>query len=211
MHPNLDDLLLLRDGSSRPTETARHVERCPQCRDEIEELRAAASALRALPSVATDRDLWPEIRHRVVARRQKNRAVRFGALAASILAVVTTVVHLRSPAPATSPEAATADARTAIDELEAASRELEAVLRDPTLRRQVLSPRRAAVIVDLEDRLAVLDFALAEQPMNWGDTENVALWSHRVELLDTLVAARTGTLDNEGVVYAVYENEGSQP
>ena len=210
MHPNLDDLLSLRDGSG-PPEAARHAEQCAQCRSEIEELRETASALRALPSVATDRDLWPEIRRRVVARRQKNRAVRFGAVAASVLAVATTAVLLRPPAPATSPETAVADARTAIDELEAASRGLEAVLRDPALQRQVLSPRRAAVIVDIEDRIAALDIALAEQPTTWGDEGDVVLWSHRVELLDALVAARAGTLDGEGVVYAVYQNEGSQP
>jgi hypothetical protein len=209
MHPNLDDLLSLRDGDG-PPEAARHVERCVRCTEEIDELRAVASALRALPPVGSAQDHWPEIRRRIVSRRRKSRALRTGALAASIIAAVTSVVLLRSPAPATSPEAGAEGARIAIDDLTAASRGLESVLRDPALQRQVLSPRRAAVIVDLEDRIAVVDLALADQPDAWGVDGNVALWSHRVELLDALVAARTGALDSDGVVSAVLENEGSQ-
>lgn len=210
MHPNLDDLLALRDGNG-PAEAARHVKQCTQCSDELEELRSAASALRALPAVGTDRDVWPEIRRRVVGRRRRTLALRIGSAAASIVAVVATVVLVRSPDSPTSREAATAGAQIAIDELAAASRGLEAVLRDPALRRRVLSPRRAAVIVDLEDRIAALDMAMADQPMDWGVERNVALWSHRVELLDALVTARTVTLGEEGVGYAVFQYEGSQP
>lgn len=209
MHPNLDDLLSLRDGDG-PPEAARHVERCARCTEAIDEMRAVASALRALPPVGSAQDHWPEIRRRIVSRRRKSRALRIGALAASIVAAVTSVVLLRSPAPATSPEAAAEGAWIAIDDLAAASRSLESVLRDPALQRQVLSPRRAAVIVDLEDRIAVVDMALADQPTALGVDGNVVLWSHRVELLDALVAARTGTLDSEGVVSAVLEHEGSQ-
>ncbi len=210
MHPNLDDLLALRDGKS-PAEAARHVEQCAQCSAELEELRSAASALRALPQVGADRDLWPEIRRRAVGHRRKKLALQVGAVAASIVAVVAAVVQLRSPAPIRGPEATASNAQGAIDELAAASQGLEAVLRDPALRRQVLSPRRAAVIVDLEDRIAVLDMAMADQPMDWGVEKNVALWSHRVELLDALVTARTGDLGEEGVGYAVFRYEGSQP
>lgn len=210
MHPSLDDLLALRDGDG-PAEAARHVEQCTQCSDEIEELRSAALALRALPGVGTSRDHWPEIRRRVVGRRRRIRALQIGAVAASIIAVVATVVTVRSPVSTTRPVASTADARIAIDELAEASRELEAVLRAPALRRQVLSPKRAAVIVDLEDRIAVLDMALADQPTDWGVEQNVALWSHRVELLDALVTTRTGALGEEGVGYAVFRYEGSQP
>jgi predicted RNA-binding protein len=137
--------------------------------------------------------------------------LRISAVAASFLALVTTAMLVKSPAPTPGREAATGDVRTAVDELTAASRGLEAVLRDPALRRQVLSPRRAAVIVDLEDRIAAVDMVLADQQSDRGDVRNVALWSHRVELLDALVAARAGTLDDEGVVYAVFQSEGSQP
>lgn len=208
MHPKLDDLLALRDGNG-PEESARHVERCARCSEEIAALRTTASALRALPPVGTDRDLWPEIRRRVVARRRRIFATRFGAVAASIVAVASTVVLVRSPAPA--PPPADAGTRVAIEDLTAASRGLEAVLRDPALRRQVLSPRRAAVIVDLEDRIAALDLAIADQPEDLGASRNVALWSHRVELLDALVTARTATDGEEGVGYAVFRYEGSQP
>jgi len=209
MHPNLDDLLALRDGDG-PADAARHVEQCGRCSDEIEDLRSAASALRALPSLGMDRDIWPAIRKRVVQRRRRKLVLRLGAVAATIVAMVATVVLVRSPTPRPGLETAQAGAEMAIDELTAASRGLEAVLRDPALQRQVLSPRRAAVIVDLEDRLAILDMALADQPTEWGVEQNVALWSHRVELLDALVTARTGDLGGKGVSYAVIQYEGSQ-
>lgn len=208
MHPNLDDLLALRDGDGR-AEAARHVEHCPQCSAAIDGLQSTASALRALPTVGADHDHWPEIRRRVVERRRKRLAVRIGAVAASIVAVVATAVLVRSPVATVPPDPQVADVGVAIDELAAASRGLEAVLREPALQRQVLSPRRAAVIVDLEDRIALLDMALADQPTDRGAEQNVALWSHRVELLDALVTARTGDQDENGVSYAVIQHEGS--
>jgi hypothetical protein len=210
MHPNLDDLLALRNGEGT-AEAARHVEQCAQCSDEIEELRSAASALRALPDIGADRDRWPEIQRRIVGRRRRMRALRIGAVAASMIAAVTAVFFMRASDSSMGPVASNEEARFAIGELADASRELEAVLRDPALHQQVLSPRRAAVIVDLEDRIAVLDMALVDQPSDWGVEQNLALWSHRVELLDALVTARTGTLGEDGVGYAVFRYEGSQP
>lgn len=208
MHPNLEDLLALRDGDG-PADAARHVEQCGWCSDEIEDLRSAASGLRALPSLGMDRDLWPAIRKRVVQRRRRNLVLRLGAVAATIVAVVATVLLVRPPTPPPGLETAQAGAEMAIDELTAASRGLEAVLRDPSLDRQVLSPRQAAVIVDLEDRIATLDMAMADQTNDWGVEESVALWSRRVELLDALVTARTSAIGDDGVGYAVFRYEGS--
>jgi len=202
--------LALRDGDGT-AEAARHVELCDRCSDELEELRSVGSALRSLPALGADRDLWPEIRRRVVQRRRRNLLLRSGAAAASILVVAATVVLVRPPRSPASIETANTGAEIALDELTAASRGLEAVLREPALQRQVLSPRRAAVIIDLEDRLAFLDIALADQPTEWGVEQNVALWSHRVELLDALVVARTEDLGEKGVSYAVIQYEGSQP
>jgi hypothetical protein len=210
MHPNLDDLLALRDGDG-PAGVARHVRECEACASRIEELRAAASALRALSAVAPVADHWPEIRRRAVAERRRRWMRRGAAVAASVLIAATAVV-LTLPSRAPSGGAgADSDARAVLGELEAASRGLEAVLRDPGLQQQVLSPRRAAVIVDLEDRIAMVDTAIADQPSTWGAEENVVLWSRRVELLDALVAARVADIDHGGVGYAVFQYEGSQP
>jgi hypothetical protein len=209
MHPNLDELLALRDGDG-PAAASGHVARCPRCADELAELRAAAAALRSLPVLGPERDHWPEIRRRVFARRRA-RAVRLVAAAASFAAVVTTTVLTRSPSPTGAPDPSAASARTAVDELAAASRGLEEVLRDPALQRQVLSPRRAAVIIDIEDRIAVVDAVLADQFSDEPVATDVALWSYRVELLDALVAARAGSLGDGGFVQAVYQHEGSQP
>lgn len=210
MHPKLDDLLALRDGDGSAA-VAGHVERCPRCADELAGLRAAAAALRSLPALGPDADHWPEIRRRVVARRRA-RTLRLGAAAAAVAVVVTAVVMTRSTAPTAVPGPPGASARFAVDELAAASRGLEAVLRDPALQGQVLSPRRAAVIIDLEDRIAAVDLALADHSSGEPAATDVALWSHRVELLDALVAARDGSLDDDGgFVRAVYQHEGSQP
>jgi hypothetical protein len=210
MHPNLDELLALRDGDGS-AETAQHVAHCARCSHELDELCAAAAALRALPRVGVDRDPWPDIRRRVVTRRRRALTVRIGAVAASVLAAVTAVVLTQSGDQPARLEAGAAGARAAVTELEAASRGLEATLRDPALQYQVLSPRRAAVIADLEDRIAVVDMALVERSADWSTAQNIALWSHRVELLDALVAARTGSEDDNGVGYAVFHYEGSQP
>jgi hypothetical protein len=99
--------------------------------------------------------------------------------------------------------------RVAVEHLSAASRELELVLQDPSLRSRVLSPQRAAVIVELEDRIALVDRALAENADQEPGARTVVLWSERVELLDALVAARGGEPREIVVTPAVIRNQGS--
>jgi hypothetical protein len=102
-----------------------------------------------------------------------------------------------------------ADAGLAVEQLQVASLELERVLRSPSLRSPVLSPRRAALIVDLEDRIAFVDLALAIPEPGSAGPRTVALWSDRVELLDALVVARGGTLQDTGYQYASFNEERS--
>ena len=209
MHPNHEELLAIRDGEGA-ADAARHVDGCAQCSAEIEEFRRAASALRDLPPVATTSDLWPVVRTRIVSRRRRTFALGIVAAVASVVLVVTAVEHLRSPAPMTPAASIGTDTQIAIEELAAASRGLESVLRDPALHNRVLSARQAGVIVDLEDRIAFLDIGLAQDSLGEEGENAVALWSHRVELLDALVVARAGNRGDDEIGYAVMRNEGSQ-
>lgn len=209
MHPNMEELLALRDGYGA-TDTARHVEGCERCRAELEGLEATAHALRDLPSFEAPHEAWSVIRHRIVARRRSSIRFRFGLVAACLLAVasVTLVVRFRTvvddpPAPSIG------ETRLAVEHLSSASRELELVLRDPSLQSRVLSPGRAAMIVELEDRIALVDIALAQSADQEPDERAVVLWSDRVQLLDALVTVRGAETRDFGVTHAVNRQQRS--
>ena len=88
MHPSLEQLLDHRDGES-DLQVANHVAECPDCAAELERLRALAEALRSLPDAPAGRDLWPELRARIVKRRRDARnAWVGGAVAAASVAAV---------------------------------------------------------------------------------------------------------------------------
>jgi hypothetical protein len=209
MHPKLDELLALRDGDGA-VDTARHVERCERCRAKLEELRATASALRDLPSFAPPSEAWAGIRQRIISHRRRSTGVRVALVAACFLAVAAVTLVARFGALGDDPRRpGIADTRLAVEHLSSASRELELVLQDPSLQSQVLSPRRAAMIVELEDRIALVDIALAQRTDDEPGERAVVLWSDRVELLDALVTARGGETRGIGVTHAVNRNRGS--
>ncbi len=209
MHPKLGELLDLRDGDG-DAEVAHHARFCGRCGDELTELRATADALRALPSLDPTEDQWPLLVEGVVRRRKRSWLIRGSTAAAGALAALSAVVVMRvaPPKAAVSP-LFDADALLAVEQLASASQELELVLQNPSLRSQILSPRRAAIIVDIEDRIALVDLALAEGVGDPPDEHAVALWSDRVELLDALVTARTEGPKDESIVYAENSVEGS--
>ena len=209
MHPNLDELLALRDGDG-DVEGSRHVRFCGQCGEELAELSTAAAALRALPAIVAAEDQWPRIQDRVLRRRKRSLILRVAAAAACGVAALVAVMVVRPVPP---DEAIPADrdayAPLAVEHLTNASKELELVLHRPSLRTQVLSPTRAAIIVDIEDRIALVDLALAESTGDPPDETAVVLWSDRVELLDALVSVRGGPPRSDGIVYANQVSEGS--
>jgi hypothetical protein len=209
MHLNLDELLALRDGDGA-ARAALHVERCDACRAELEELRKTVTVLRDLPAFEPPSEAWTEIRRRIVSRRRRWAGLRFALIAASILAVGSTTLltrfgHFGDPVERPQID----EARLAVKYLSAASRELELVLQDPSLHSRVLSPQRAAMIIEIEDRIAVVDMALAQHPDEEPGERAVVLWSDRVELLDALVAARSGELPEIGVIRAEKRDRGS--
>lgn len=211
MHPNLVELLALRDGEGT-FGVERHVEGCEQCRAELEELRLAAEALRALPPYPPPEGSWNDLRHRLVTERRKPVDLRIGVAAAVLLALATAAIVGRlGPPSGTLESVSVGETREVVEQLSNASRELELVLRDWSLQSPVLSPRQAAMIVEIEDRIALIDLAIAQNHEREPDVRAVALWSDRVELLDALVSARGGGLRSEAVVPASNRNQGSQP
>ena len=204
MHPSLNELLELRDGDV-DVEVAHHVRFCGRCAEELAELRATGAALRSLPPIGAVEDQWPRIRDRFVRRRRRSARI-WGAAAAACVVVVIAATFM---AQLMRPNEAAPDARMSVRQLTSASQELEMVLQTPSFRSQVMSPRRAAVIVDIEDRIALVDLALAEGVGNPPDELAVSLWSDRVELLDALVTARGGFPENSDFEYANYALEGS--
>ena len=209
MQPKLEELLALRDGDGAAA-TARHVEQCENCRAELEELEAPARALKDLPSFEAPDEAWSVIRHRVGARRRSSLGIRFGLAAACLLAVAAVTLVARFGLVVDDPiPPAIGETRLAVEHLSSASRELERVLQDPSLQSRVLSPGRAAMIVELEDRIALVDIALAEHADQEPDERAVVLWSDRVQLLDALVTVRGGEQEDIGVMYAVDRNQRS--
>jgi anti-sigma factor RsiW len=208
MHPKTDELLALRDGDGEP-EVGRHVADCPACTGELERLRTLQRAMRRLPDIPPPEGSWARLR--AAARRQRRlREWRIGFVAAAAVIAAgwigVFVVNLGPNEPVPTAVARASEDRALVD-LIAASGELESVLQAPALRSPVLSPTEAALIVSLEDRIAVIDLQLAATGGKASHDRDAALWSNRVELLDELVRARGGSPDVTGIQRAVYTEE----
>ncbi|MEE4270751.1 MAG: hypothetical protein V2I67_03695 [Thermoanaerobaculales bacterium] len=189
MHPTDEELLAQRDGEAGPA-VAAHVAACARCRERVEAMRAVRRALKRLPEVGPTRDGWTSIEAELGRPRIRRRWL---AAAAAVLVIAggsfvghRVFEHTRTARP----EAAVVEAAAVVDELVAASRELEGLLDGPNMRSRVMNPRQAATIVSLEDRIAEVDVVLAAGPTEITDEEALALWSHRVRLLAALVQLR---------------------
>jgi hypothetical protein len=206
MHPEYQELLAHRDGDGS-ADTARHVETCEVCRSTVEELQAASTALKKLPSIPPPKNAWDQLRRRVSGQRRTTFHSRLALAAAAVVAASAAVFFAPFGPVGESPvESDVVDTRMVIEQLSGASRELETVLRESSLQTRVLSPRRAAMIVELEDRIALVDSAISQHTEDEPGERAVALWSDRVELLDALVTVRGGGPDPGGVTYAVNKN-----
>ncbi len=198
-HLELRELLALRDGEAAPASRA-HVEHCEGCAAEVRRLRRVRAELRALRPLAPRGDLWPRIRDRLY-RRRRRRLIAAGLAAAAALAGLL-VLHGGDTAerlPAGSDpwiaEVASADLGPMITR----SRELESVLRTHAPSRQVQDVPTALAVSVVEDRLQLIDRALAQSRRAGVDRALVRdLWSQRVEALETLVGLRFNPPDDGG-------------
>ncbi len=181
-HCTMDQLLGLRDGEGSPW-ARQHVATCRDCAAELGALHQRVAGLRALPARHPSRDRWPEVRDTLAAaRRERRRRIAWsltGLAAAAGLAAVLVVSGLGMNA---TPVYADEIARAKLE-----SAALEADLADHSGPGRVVSGREAALCAELEDRIAVVDGALARVAR---ETELLDLWQQRVELMQHLYAVR---------------------
>lgn len=208
-HANIDELLSIRDRAPVDALAARHVEHCDGCRAELVTLEERTEALRELPGLRPERDLWDEIVARAGgedARPGGDRARYFGAVGLVATVVMAAAIALvRPPAPEGSVGGAGMEARDAptsttgdpdagaadLDRLIAESRRLERSLRAVNMDGQVVNSRSAATMSALEQRIAVIDYQLARGAEGGlTPTQQRLLWRQRVNLMDSLVRLR---------------------
>lgn len=180
-HCTMDQLLALRDGEGSPW-SRDHVAACAQCAAEVEALHQRVAGLRALPPRRPSRDLWPAVREVLAAdRRSRRRRLTWriaGLAAAAALAGVLVVQGGPEATLAYADEIARAKEQSAL---------LEEELAEYSGPGRVVSGREAALAAELEDRIAVIDGALAQAAR---EAELLNLWQQRVELMEHLYAVR---------------------
>lgn len=217
MHPDLEEILAVRDGEAAP-EAARHIASCAQCARELERLRSVRDSLRAIPAEPPVHDLWPETRSRIQAGSTWQRWARIAAVLALALAGTAALwlgFRTAPPQPLQAPPLrADAAAPGGIpDELiPVPEEETGGPIRDPELARlirrshrlesvldrmdrnpTVVSGREALAQMGIEGRLAELDIQLGgESPAPAGREERVGLWQERVQLLGALTKVKSG-------------------
>lgn len=183
MHCTMNDLVALRDGEGT-AQAQRHLDECEACRREFDLLHQRVAALRALAGLRPPRDRWEDIREAIEQDRgrRRRRYVGWGSLAAAAAAALVVGVQIMGLGPRSN--ASAADLQVLIQQ----SQQLEGALRayDPTSR--VLNGRAASAVAELEDRIAVIDFGLAEaQNRGAARDEMMNLWRQRIQLMDELV------------------------
>jgi len=179
-HATLDELLALRDGEGSGW-TREHVADCSVCAAELARLEQVRSQLRALPSFAPPRDVWPVVRRAAQADRRRRRISAWsGALAAAAIAVL--AFTLLRPSAKVAPE------DVALQKAMAESAAMEQMFESLHPDRRALSGQAAGVVADLEDQLAQVDAALNDTVAWRSNPVRVAgLWKQRAGLLSALV------------------------
>jgi len=187
MHLSLEDLLAVRDGDAT-AEAVGHAESCPQCGAEIERLRAIVGRLAALPEQRPANDLWPILRAELAARRQGRRWALAGWAAACVAAAFTLVIAVRGGLESWHEAQLVRETKVLV----AASQQLEQRLRTHGGPGRVVNGRTGDTIVQLEDRIAVVDAQLGRVGPERAHSQDVLeLWQERVRLLDALVSVQT--------------------
>jgi hypothetical protein len=180
-HCTMEDLLDLRAGEGSVA-ARRHVAECATCEAELDALHQRVAQLKALPPRRPSRDRWPAVRDVLAAERRLHRrriAWRVAGLAAA--AGLFGIVVLRGVGPgATTLHADIAEAKEQ-------SAVIEERLGQYDVAGGVMSGQEAALAAALEDRIAVIDGALAQTAR---EAELLTLWQRRVDLMEQLYEVR---------------------
>jgi anti-sigma factor RsiW len=183
-HLTTSDLLAVRDGTATAS-VEGHIRACPECRREVERLHQVRAQLRALPSQAPPRDLWPRLEERIRRERRTTARRRITRLALVAVAAVLFVLAVVGTHRARERALARSELELALVDLRERSQLLDGELRG--LRGRSLSAWRAEAIVHLEDELDEIDALLAARRDRPPSGEQVGLWLSRLELQSTMV------------------------
>jgi hypothetical protein len=213
MHATTKQLLEIRDGEKVASEVHSHIDFCDICQGELARLARVRDELQALPVIAPDKGLWQAVAVDSLGRPAPHRFswASAAAIAASFVIALVLVTRL-SPGPedpatngaeqiavnteqqsVTEPAATVAEVVPPVeavssDELRNRSRRLESLRRAMPQRPQVVRASTTRTIVDLEDRIALVDMRLnAAAELGLTPQQDKALWRERVNLMNTLV------------------------
>jgi hypothetical protein len=179
-HGTGEELLALRDGEGNAW-VREHVAACALCAAELERLEQVRARLRALPSFAPPRDVWPVVLQGARAERRRSRISAWSgavAVAAVVVLAFTVLRHSAPPAPED----------VALQKAMAESAAMEQMFQSLHPDRRALNGQAAGVVADLEDQLSQVDAALNDTATWRSDPERVAgLWKQRAGLLSALV------------------------
>jgi hypothetical protein len=195
----MEALLSLRAPGTEPGDAAarEHLERCPQCRAEMDRLDQRVARLKALRPLRPARDRWPGVAARLRAERTARRA-RIGGLAG--LAAAAGIALAVGVAPLLQSDDPAEVAR--IEEMMARSRALESAIYRYDPESRVLDGRTAGIAQELEDRIARVDRELQMAELlerQAREAERLRLWRERVGLLDALVDVHVTRASNVGL------------
>lgn len=190
MHPEIHQLIALRDDEPVDVLVIAHVRDCSRCTARVAELGLVQDALRDLPHLPAPDGAWERIIARraaeeapVHSRPRARRAMAISLVASVVVASFIAIIAMpgaRHDSPA--PDVAVTDTV----ELQQRSRELEYLLeryRAPV----AVSLRTANAISELEDSIALIDYRLNAAR---DERQQRELWQRRIELMETLVTVR---------------------
>jgi len=152
-HCSIQELIEVRNGEGS-VGARTHVDECAECRDELDRLHQRIAALKALPSLNAPRDRWSVVRGSIVAQRKRVWFVRTGWAAAAALALALGANGLLTWPAATSGES---ESEVELQALVEQAAQLDSQLVSVSSRPRVVTGLEAIAIVDLEDRIRVID------------------------------------------------------
>jgi len=171
-----------------------------------DEREALQSGLRALPDTMPPRVVWRRIREqaeaegllRTARRRRMGRWYTGAGLAAA--AVLAAVILPQTQTPVTDEFSVVPDnARVSntvpvtgstLEALMVESRELEDDLRSLPPRPRLVRAGTQATIVDIEDRIAAIDYQLSDPTIRMSEDDREIFWRERVRLMQSLLRLR---------------------
>ncbi len=205
---HLDEFVDESLPASDATAVRSHLEACPSCRAEVENLRILLAEARSLRrSIEPERDLWPGIAGRIEDRRvvrgafdrspvSMSRRLWMAAAAAAILVVSVSIAYMAglergrprsaelAPANPSGPYMEAAYGELA-DDLERTRDQLRASLEE---RQDELSPETWSVVVDnlevIDTAIGRIETALADNPNDgWLNRQLTVAYRRQIDLL----------------------------